>query len=336
MSETVAMSHGDVEAAALAVGRLGAALDSHPLRRGWLYRARLQAAASAAGVPPAQLAAALEGLRLRWTPRDFGALSQALMMWSLLADEPAAPGEPESPHEEELAARGAAEAWLLADAAAPWLVHLAGRCWDWLREGRDPAPLWAALPRAAARLALTSEPCPVLASIDVFRPAADRAAFLAAFARGLAREADRGRALLLTLHGRWLRGRETVTGRRRHSRLALVYDALAQGGLLGPAALAAGLGAGGRPLSVRGAAMLLDELVDLRLAVEVTGRATRRLYGLRDLDDVALEVGTPVPPAQPAPAPESVTLRPAEDELAGLFAELDQVTSRVRRALEGH
>src|ERR1700760_2156402 len=61
---------GELERAASAIARLDQALDAHPLRPAFLYRARLdavrrQAAADGAAIDPWHLAATLEGLRLR-------------------------------------------------------------------------------------------------------------------------------------------------------------------------------------------------------------------------------------------------------------------------------
>jgi hypothetical protein len=61
---------GALERASGAIARLDQALDNHPLRTAFLYRARLeavrrQASVDGHGIDPWHLAAVLEGLRLR-------------------------------------------------------------------------------------------------------------------------------------------------------------------------------------------------------------------------------------------------------------------------------
>lgn len=86
-----------LERAALAVARLDATLDGHPLLPAWQHWVRLEAVRTHAGldghrVDPQRLAAYLEGLRLRApdTPAqhergaDLDALSHALRLYGLM------------------------------------------------------------------------------------------------------------------------------------------------------------------------------------------------------------------------------------------------------------
>ncbi len=104
------------------------------------------------------------------------------------------------------------------------------------------------------------------------------------------REAADGRDRLLTMEREWREARLRVdhrAGGRSNSRLPAAVDLLAASPLLSISALAEALGC-----SVEGASRMLDALVGLEVAAEVTGRTgrgARRLYGLKRLLPIRAE-----------------------------------------------
>jgi hypothetical protein len=99
--------------------------------------------------------------------------------------------------------------------------------------------------------------------------------------------------LLIDLERAWLAARRAVAGRRRHSRAAAAVDLLAAAPLVSATALAAGL-----DMAVKNATALLDEFCAAGLAIEVTHRSKRRLFGLSGLAPLRDVVR---PPARPEP-----------------------------------
>ena len=84
-----------------------------------------------------------------------------------------------------------------------------------------------------------------------------------------------------------------MAGRRRHSRAAAAVDILAAAPLVSATSLAAGL-----DMAVKNAAALLDAFCAAGIAVEVTHRAKRRLFGLTGLAPLRDAVR---PPYRPEP-----------------------------------
>jgi hypothetical protein len=103
-------------------------------------------------------------------------------------------------------------------------------------------------------------------------------------------EATDGRDLLLTMEREWRGARLRVNhraGARSNSRLPAAVDLLAASPLLSISALAEALNC-----SVEGASRMLEALVQLEVAAEVTGRTgrgARRLYGLKRLLPIRAE-----------------------------------------------
>jgi hypothetical protein len=93
---------------------------------------------------------------------------------------------------------------------------------------------------------------------------------------------------------RWLAARAAVAaGRRRTSRAPAAVDLLAAVPLVSATTLAAALA-----MSVKAACAILDELVRLEVAVEVTHRHSRRLFGLAGLAPLRQAAA---PPRRPLP-----------------------------------
>ncbi len=132
----------------------------------------------------------------------------------------------------------------------------------------------------------------VAAALGADTPPA-RDAWTIDFLHSVAAEAADPRQLLHTLEGAWFEARAAVAGRRRHSHATTVVDLLAAVPLLSATTLARGLG-----LAVKNAIGLLDSLVIAGVAVEVTHRAKRRLFGLKGLERLAAVVR---PPERPEP-----------------------------------
>jgi hypothetical protein len=98
------------------------------------------------------------------------------------------------------------------------------------------------------------------------------------FLRALAREAEAGLDLLLALEWAWFAVCRAVASRRKSSHAVAVIDMLAATKVVSATTLAARLG-----IAVKNAIRLLDELVAADIAVEVTHRSRRRLFGLKGL-----------------------------------------------------
>jgi hypothetical protein len=168
----------------------------------------------------------------------------------------------------------------------------------------------------------------------------------------LAAEAEDALDLLLALERAWFAARAAVAGRRRTSRAAAAVDLLAAAPLVSATSLAAALG-----MAVKNAAALLDDFRRSGIAIEVTHRSKRRLFGLAGLSplrDVVRPPPRPDPsrgrgrprldqPDDPAdslvlplpPAPLTPIERRAFDygDLDGAMAYLDQTLRRTQRAL---
>ena len=174
----------------------------------------------------------------------------------------------------------------------------------------------------------------------------------AAFLTALADEAEDGLQMLFDLERAWLAARTAVAGRRRTSRAALAIDLMAATPLVSATTLAAGLG-----MAIKNAGALLEAFCAVGIAVEVTHRSKRRLFGLAGLTPLRDGVAAPRrpmpgrgrgrPPHLPAedeatpvlPVPAR-SLSPIErrqfdySELAAAMAFADETTRQARRNLE--
>jgi len=299
--------------AAGAIARLDQALSGHPLLPAFLHRARLeavrrQAAADGQAIDRWHLAAVLEGLRLRMDAAlriiDRGAIFAAarhaldLHQWLVEPD-----------FDQEGAIRRAEAALAQATLGATPLLGAAHGLHAWLHDGNDRAPVRAALIRHWMRHRLLRAPVP-LTGAAALRPETagdadawdadvwdadvwDADVWVPAFLTALAGEAADGLQLLLDLEHAWFAARRKVAGRRRNSRAAAAIDLLAAAPLLSATTLAAGLG-----MAVNNAAALLDGFQADGVAVEVTHRSKRRLFGLAALAPLRDEVA---PPRRPMP-----------------------------------
>jgi len=150
----------------------------------------------------------------------------------------------------------------------------------------------------------------------------------------------------------WFAARAALAGRRRHSRAAAAADILAATPLVSATSLAAGLG-----MAVKNAAALLDAFCAAGIAVEVSHRARRRLFGLTGQAPLRKEVSPPrrplpgrgrgrprnIPRDEPVadlPPPSLPPLTPIErrafdySDLEHWMAHLDQTVRQARRTLQ--
>jgi len=236
-----------------------------------------------------------------------------------------------------LAAAQATHAWLGGDG----------------RPGGARAPMRAALIRFWTREKLLRTPVPLTgaAALRAETPP-DRAGWMEAFLAALAGEADDGMQLLMELERAWFAARAAVAGRRRHSRASAAVDMLAATPLVSATSLARGLG-----MAVKNAAALLDDFCAAGIAVEVSHRARRRLFGLQGqapLRDNVSPPRRPLPgrgrgrppgipfdePVAEAPPPPLPPLTPIErrtfdySDLDHWMAHLDQTVRQTRRTLQ--
>jgi hypothetical protein len=98
------------------------------------------------------------------------------------------------------------------------------------------------------------------------------ALWIPAFLEALAKEAENGLQLLMTLERAWFSARRATAARRRTSRAAAAVDVLATAPLVLATSLGQALG-----MAIKNAAQLLDEFCDDGVAVGVTHRSKRRL-----------------------------------------------------------
>jgi hypothetical protein len=281
--------------AAAAIARLDQALGTHPLRPAFLHRARLdavrrQAAIDGLAIDPWHLAAVLEGLRLRMDHAlrlvDRGAIfdaarhALALHQWLVAPD-----------FDQENAVRRA-ETALSAPAGATPLLAAAYGMHAWIDRGGDRQALRAALVRFWTKHRLLHTPVPLTGdhALDPDVPW-DRDTWVPAFLAALAGEASDALQRLVDLERAWLAARRAVAGRRRNSRAALAVDILAAAPLVSATSLAAGLG-----MAVKNGAALLDAFCAADIAVEVTHRSKRRLFGLTGLAPLRDAVRPPYRP----------------------------------------
>ena len=267
---------GAVERASGAIARLDQALDGHPLRAAFLYRARLeavrrQASVDGHGIDPWHLAAVLEGLRLRMDQalrivdrgQIFEAARTALTLHQWIV-------EPDFDQEGEIQE---AERHL---AGAVGLVGVGEALWLWLDSGGTRAPMRGALVRFWTGSQLLRSPVPLTGPRALSAEAPDeRAGWTVAFLEALASEAADYLEMLRSLEHGWLAARARVPAQRRTSRATLAVDVMAATPLISATTLAGSIG-----MSIKSATELLDRFVAAHIAVEVTHRSARRLFGL--------------------------------------------------------
>ena len=326
---------------------------------------RRQAAVDGQAIDPWHLAAVLEGFRLRMDGAlriiDRGAILAAarhaldLHQWLVAPDfdqegavqraeqvlaEPPRPAPPRcSPPPPACTPGSAATATATAVATEAANGHGGG--------GARP-PIRAALVRFWVTQRLLRAPVP-LTGDRALRPDTpwQRDTWMPAFLSALADEAADGLDLLVALERAWRAARRAVAGRRRHSRAAAAVDLLAAAPLVSASSLAAGLG-----MAVKNATLLLDDFCAAGIAIEVTHRSKRRLFGLTGLAPLRDVVRPPYRPEPgrgrgrpPLVAEDAITVpalppvppldrQPFDySDLAHWMTQMDQTIRQARRAL---
>ena len=353
--------------AAAALARLDQALAGHPLLPAFLHRARLdavrrQAAVDGQAIDPWHLAAVLEGFRLRMDGAlriiDRGAILAAarhaldLHQW-LVAPDFDQEGDVQRAGQVLAAAAASGTTPLLAAATGlhTWLGG-DGQRWRWRRRcdggGGARPPIRAALVRFWVTQRLLRAPVP-LTGDRALRPDTpwQRDTWMPAFLSALADEAADGLDRLVALERAWRAARRAVAGRRRHSRAAAAVDLLAAAPLVSATSLAAGLG-----MAVKNATLLLDDFCAAGIAIEVTHRSKRRLFGLTGLAPLRDVVRPPYRPEPgrgrgrpPLVAEDAITVpalppvppldrQPFDySDLAHWMTQMDQTIRQARRTL---
>ena len=344
---------GALERAAASIARLDQASALHPLLPALLYRARLeavrqQAAVDGLAIDPWHLAAMIEGLRprmdraLRIIDRGgiFDAARHALTLHGWLT-------APDVGQEREI--QGAQAALGAADAGPAPLLAAAAATHAWLDRGCSRPPIRVALIRTWTRRGLIRAPFP-LTGISALRPDApwQPTAWAGAFLSALADEADAERQRLTDMERAWFAARGAVATRRRNSRAPAAVDILAAAPLISATSLAQGLG-----MAVKNAIALLDRFCVEGIAVEVTHRSKRRLFGLTGIAPLRDGVAAPRRPepgrgrgrprprdTEPqAPPPPDRPLTPLErrafdyGEIERWMTHADQAIRNTRRTL---
>ena len=279
-----------LERTALALGRLDAALASHPLRAAWTHWSVLDAACRQAATDghatnPHRLAAFLEGLPLT-VNRDLdlaerGSDHQALAHAAALVSWMATP-DPES-----LTQRDDALSAFRTAAGGPILEGTARALLAWVEAGGSRAAGRAAVPLHLAARGVLTTALPPLTGAAAFAPRDEQQPFVLRFLTAMTAEAQDGLERLQRLERAWRHGRLAVADRTRRSRISSAVDLLAAFPLLSPSKLADALGC-----SVPGASAMLADLWRLGVAVEVTGisgRGARKLYGLTPMAPIRAE-----------------------------------------------
>ena len=346
---------GALARASAAIARLDQALHGHPLLPAFLYRTRLEAVRLQAGVDgriidPWHLAAVLEGLRLR-LPDGLRIIERG----AILDAARAALGLHQWITAPDFDQEGEVHVALATLSAAPLpeapLLAAALGCWDWLEAGGTRPPVRAALIRFWGKSGLLRAPVPLTGPRSLSSDApTEKAAWVRAFLEALAGEALDDHQMLMDLEREWVAARACLGDRRRNSRAALAIDVLAAAPLLSATTLAGAIG-----MSIRRAIDLLDGFVRDELVVEVTHRAKRRLFALRDLTPLRDETVPPRRPQPgrrpgrpsnelaeaegPTPAPTRPALSPMEraafdySVLDESMAQLEKVIRRTRQSL---
>ena len=342
------------EHAAGAVARLDQALDHHPLLPAFLHRAlleavRRQAAVDGRSIDPWHLAAVLEGLRLRMDHalrivdrgEIFEAARAALALHQWITE----------PDFDQEGAVQAAERHL-ADAPPGGLLGAAEGVWSWLQGGGTRPPIRAALIRFWGKHRLLLVPVPLTGPRALRADTADGyPGWVVAFLEAVAAEATDYLELLRALEHGWRAARGKIGSRRSTSRATPAVDMLAATPLLSATTLARAIG-----MSIKCATELLDQFITAEVAVEVTHRSARRLFGLKGMAPLGEAVR---PPYRPDPnrsrgrppiltveedvAGRAVVLPPLApverrsfdySDLEHCMAQLDQVIRQTRRSLD--
>jgi hypothetical protein len=204
--------------------------------------------------------------------------------------DPMALAEPDFDQEGEVQR---AEAILpMQPAALPPLIAAAQGLREWIEAGETRPAMRSAMIRFWRKRRLLLLPVPLTGAASL---GSDRGwepeQWLAAFLVAVEREALDGLDLLYTMERAWFEARRGIAVRRKDSHDARAVDVLAAAPVLSATTLARVLG-----IAVKNAIRILDGLVASGIAIEVTHRSKRRLFGLQGLTPLREVVRPPYRP----------------------------------------
>ncbi|MBV8524782.1 MAG: hypothetical protein JOY71_22135 [Acetobacteraceae bacterium] len=347
---------GALERASAVMARLDQALASHPLGPAFLYRTRLeavrrQAAADGQRIDAWHLAAVLEGLRLQ-----LDHVRQVYDRNSILDAARDALGLHQwisRPDEDQQRAIAKAEQALSEVRSSSGLVSAAQGFHEWLAAGGARAPMRAALIRYWVKHKRFRAPIPITGprALSADAPKGE-AEWICTFLHAVADEATDYHQILVDIEREWVSARkQRVAGRRSNSRAPMAIDVMAAAPLVSATTLAKAVG-----MSIQAATLMLDQFVADGIAVEVTHRSARRLFGINGLAPLRYETDAPrrskpgpgrgrwraeievdENDASPVPLPPITPIeRKAFDysELEDVLAQLDQVNRSTKQKLD--
>ena len=316
----------NAQKAIFALGRLSEAFSASPLGEAWAARARIEAVirvlhADGFGIDRERV------LRLSYDLPvggriDIGSHAQVLQIIAFLGSG-SADGSRDGALGEDL---GEAEAMFLSGAETPGPETLLRHLWRWLAAGRRPSIGHIAFVRCLATAGMTPGPLGVLARPSGPARQGERTWVQESLLR-LADAADGARRDLEALALTVVEWRRRLGRRRSHSRMDALIHEVASSLVVTPASVARR-----HELSLRGASVMLEELAELGIVVEITGRKSWKIFVPSDL-----VVSTPGkrnrrPEIQPmAPASRAPDLGPLLDETASAVVRVQAAMERLRR-----
>jgi hypothetical protein len=241
--------------------------------------------------PPAQLIRATRSFRMdrgvEMIDRGaiFAAARHALGLWRWFV----------SPDQAQLDAIQRAAAALSSTERPSPLVGTALGVHAWLEGGGERPAMRAALALHWQRRGLMRLACPLLTGAKALTgdTPGQLEPWAFHFLTAVAEEAEAATELLRVLEREWFAARSAVRNRRRDSRAPAAVDIMAAAPVVSATSLAGSLG-----IAVKNAAALLGVFVARGIAIEVTHRSKRRLYGLKHLAPLRDEAA---PPRRPMP-----------------------------------
>ncbi|HTT78540.1 MAG TPA: hypothetical protein VMF86_02570 [Stellaceae bacterium] len=236
-------------------------------------------------------------------------------------------------------------------ASLPPLIAAADGLRDWIETGETRPAMRSALVRFWHKRGLLRLPIPLTGAASLGSEQSWEAdAWLPAFLRAIEREAADALDLLYAMERAWFEARRSITKRRRDSHVTAAVDLLAAAPVLSATTLARILG-----IAIKSAIRILDALVATEIAIEVTHRSKRRLFGLQGLAPLRRVVQPPyrpdsnrgrgrprhdieedVPVGSPSPLPPLTPIERRAFDYTGLeeaMAHLDAVVRASRSAL---
>jgi hypothetical protein len=177
-------------------------------------------------------------------------------------------------------------------ASLPPLLAAAQGFREWLESGEARPAMRAAMIRFWRKRIPLRLPLPVTGSAALRSEQSwDPESWLPAFLTAIEREAADGLDLLYSIERAWFEARHRIAGRRKTSHAVRAVDVMAAAPVLSATTLAGILG-----VAVKNASRILEELVAAGIAIEVTHRAKRRLFGLEGLAPLREVVRPPYRP----------------------------------------